>query len=124
MKPIKIDLEKLVYRMGWTEKHADYLLLFRNAIVIVEETSRVKIDDIKKLDKTVEALLHGPLKNYIESYTSILNPSKIIAVVHAQRVDSMIVRIIRSRTRKSIAYYTANCNQHLRRILHEHKVQL
>jgi len=114
----RIDLEKLVHRIGWTEKHADYLLVSQNAVVIVEETSRAKIDDIKKLEKTVEAILHGPLKDCLPEHC---NPSKIIAVIHAQRVDTMIVRIVRKLTRKAIAYRIANCDHHLQRIIYEHK---
>ena len=122
MKPIKIDLEELVHRIGWTEKHADYLLITQNTIVIVEETSRAKTDDIKKLNKIVEALIHGPLKDHLPIHC---NPSKIIAIVHVQRrVDPMISKIIGSRTRKSIVYRTAKCRQDLGIILHEHKVQL
>lgn len=117
MKPVRIDLEKLARRIGWTGKRADYLLATRNAVVVVEETSRAKIDDVEKLDKTVEAILRGPLKNHLPAHC---NPSKIIAVVHAQRVDPMIARIVRSRTGKAAVYRTASCDQHLGRILCEH----
>ena len=118
MKPVRIDLEKLARRLGWSEKHADYLLAARNTVVIVEETSRAKLDDIEKLDKTVEALLKGLLKNVLPANC---NPSKIVAVVHAKRgIDPMIPRIIRSRTKRNTVYRTANCSQRLKRILEEH----
>jgi len=48
---MKIDLEKL----GLQRRHADYIVIAGDTVVIVEETSRAKIEDIDKLVETVEA---------------------------------------------------------------------
>lgn len=118
MEFVRVDLEELTRRVGWVEKHADYILVSKHVVVVVEETSRAKIDDVRKLDRTVEAILCGPLRDWL-SIQSV--PALIVAVIHAYRgVDSMISRIVRSRIRRGVVYRIANCDDHLRRILYEH----
>jgi len=112
---MKIDLEKL----GLQRRHADYIVIAGDTVVIVEETSRAKIEDIDKLVETVEALHSGELRHLCG------NPSKIIAVLHASReVDPMISRILRARSKKSIVYRVANCKDQLRAVLSESGPQL
>ena len=120
MKPARVDLEDLVQRIGWKGRHADYLLITHNAVIIVEETGRAKLDDIEKLENTVEALKEYPFK---DSILPPNKPSKIIAIVHAKcGVDPMIYRSMISKTKNNIIYRSANCQQHLKTILHEHGV--
>ena len=115
MNAAKIDLEKLTHDIGWTEKHADYILITQDTIAIIEETKAAKIDDIKKLEKTIEAIKNGPLKNHIPT-----QPTRIIAIIHAERkIDPMIPKIIRKPMRKNIAYYSIKCNQ-LERVLNQY----
>lgn len=89
MKAIRVDLEELVRRVKWVEKHADYLLIAQHVVVVVEETSRAKTDDVKKLEKTIDALLHGSLRDFLPID---IQPKQIVAVIHAHRgVDPMII---------------------------------
>ena len=107
MNAAKIDLEKLARDIGWMEKHADYMLIAQDTIAIIEETKNAKIDDIRKLEKTIEAIKNGPLKNHVPT-----QPTRIIAIIHAERkIDPMIPKIIRRLIRKGIAYYSIKCNQ-------------
>jgi len=118
----RIDLEDLARKIRFTEKHADYLLITQDVIAAIEETSKAKIDDVKKLNKTIEALLHGPLKEHIPTKSK---PAKIVAIIHATRgIDSMILRLIRKQTKKNTIYRSANCNSNLARVLREHGVHI
>lgn len=58
----EIDIEDLVKRIGWRGKHADKLIVVGETLVIIEETATAKIGDLKQLEETVNATLHGPLK--------------------------------------------------------------
>jgi len=103
------------------EKHADYLLIAQHVIVVVEETSRAKTDDVKKLEKTIEALLHGSLRDFLPID---IQPKQIVAVIHAHRgVDPMISRIRRTKTKKGIAYRIAKCGNSLKTVLKDYGVQ-
>ncbi|RLF21311.1 MAG: hypothetical protein DRN15_11430 [Thermoprotei archaeon] len=116
----KIDLEQPAKEMKWTEKHADYLLIVEDTIVIVEETSRAKINDIEKLESTIKAILQGPLKKRLRKHlTSTFK--RIIAIIHAKRgIDSMIARCLMARTRRNRIFSSASCNQHLRALLNSY----
>ena len=117
MNAAKIDLEKLARDIGWMEKHADYILITQDTIAIIEETKTAKKDDIEKLEKTIEAIRNGPLKNHIPTQPT----TKIIAIIHAERkVDLMITRLILTHNHKNTIYHKANCNQELKKILNQH----
>ncbi|MHB9302307.1 hypothetical protein [Thermofilum pendens] len=116
---MKIDLEELARAVNWRGKRADYLLVGEGAVAVVEETERAKIDDVRKLESTVEALLRGPLAAAVPG---LCNPFRIVAVLHSKRgVDSMVYRELMSQTRKrGVVYRAANCQQQLERVLREH----
>jgi len=98
---VKIDLEKL----GLQWRHADYIIVARDMVAVVEETSRAKPEDIDKLKETVEALRRGELQQLCG------NPSRVIAILHASReVDAMIARDLRARNERATVYCIANCN--------------
>jgi len=112
---VKIDLKKL----GLQWRHTDYIIVARDTVVVVEETSRAKPDDVDKLRETVEALRRGELQHLCS------NPSRVIAVLHASReVDAMIAKYLRAQSRKATVYRIANCDNQLRMILDESGVQL
>ena len=82
METIKVDLKKIAKEIEWGEAHADYLIISREALVIIEETSRAKPEDIRKLDNTIKSILNHRLNNYINLRNI---PEKIIAVIHANQ---------------------------------------
>ena len=111
----KIDLEEFARTIGWTEKHADYVIVTQRTIAVVEETKTAKKDDIEKLDKTIEAIRNGPLKNHMPK------SDRIIAIIHAEkRTDPMIPKLILSRNNANTIYRIANCDEKLREILKQH----
>ena len=112
----EIDLEKLARDKKLTVKHADYLIVAGSTVIIVEETSRPKKDDVDKLRSTIEELFHGSLKEYLPNHNA---PQKIVAVIHKQRrADAMIPReLMKLMTQEKVAYFTADCDPDLKRIL-------
>jgi len=94
-----------------------------NTVIVVEETSKAKIEDIEKLENTVNAILEGGIKLSGD-------PEKIIAIIHFDRgMDPMIPRILRSRNRternlRYVLYRTASCNKELHMLLNEYRVIL
>ena len=122
METIKVDLEKIAKEIEWNEAHADYLIISREALVIIEETSRAKPEDIRKLDNTIKSILNHRLNNYINLRNI---PEKIIAVIHAKkRIDRMVYTIMLSRMKKNRIYISASCNQNLKAKLRKYKVKL
>jgi len=119
LKASRIDLEKL--NIPW--RHADYIIDAGNTVIVVEETSRAKIEDIEKLENTINAILEGSIK-------LSGNPEKIVAIIHFDRgMDPMIPRILRSRNRSErslryVLYRSAGCNKELHMLLSEYKVIL
>lgn len=106
-----VDLEDLARKTKWMEKHADKLIISDDGykVIIVEETSKPKTDDVRKLDNTVNAIKRGLLKNILG-----LNPSRIIAVIHSlKRLDSMIYRMLIRRSKYDTIYCKASCNREL-----------
>ncbi|RLI07967.1 hypothetical protein DRO24_02035 [Candidatus Bathyarchaeota archaeon] len=116
---ITIDLEKLTKKLKLNQKHADQLIIHNTTIAIIENTNKAKTKDIKQLENTIQAILKGPLKNHLPIPNK---PTKIIAIIHARKTDPMIPRILRTKTKKNIAYHTASCNQHLKTILTKHGI--
>ncbi len=109
-----IDLDKAAGKLGLREKkHADKLILLNSeVIVVVEETGRPKLDDVAKLENTVQALKHGVLKEYLKSF-----PKRIVALIHAKRRDTMIPKILASKTRGQTVYCKASCSKEVNTIL-------
>lgn len=115
MECTRVDLEKLAQDKKLAGKHADYLIIAGDTAIIVEETSNPKMDDVDKLDNTVNQLLHGPLREYLPPQHT---PQKIIAVIHKHaRADSMVPRTLMRRTRDNTIYDIVNCKRDLKEIL-------
>lgn len=115
-----VDLEDLARKTKWMEKHADKLIISDDGrrVIVVEETSRPKTDDVRKLDNTVNAIKRGLLKNILGS-----NPSKIIAVIHAlKRLDTMINKMLICRSKRNTIYCKASCSRELNIIMRKHKI--
>ena len=113
-----LDLEEIAEKIGWKEKQADKLIVSNEIVAVIEETGRPKLDDIVKLEKTIQALRQGILRTYLR-----VNPRKIIAIIHAERRDAMIPKILRHKTRKDTIYCKASCNKEVHTILREHGIQ-
>ena len=119
---MRIDLEELAKKEKWKWRHADYLLVdsCRSIVVVVEETSRAKIDDVEKLSITIEAIRQGRVRQLPSS-----SPSRVVAVIHAERrVDSMIYRLLVTRSRRGVVYRVASCKSGLEGVLREHGLRI
>jgi len=114
-----IDLDKVAGKLGLRGKYADKLILLSSEVIVVlEETGRPKPDDVAKLENTIQALKHGVLKRYLKSH-----PEKIVALIHAKRRDTMIPKILASKTRKQTIYRKASCNREVNAILEKIQAQ-
>jgi hypothetical protein len=93
-------------------KHVDLMLECGNTIVLVEKTERSKLEDLEKIDNTIEWLHRSRAQSNL----------KIVAFVHHSRsadVDLMKALNARmsSRRRKkkqTVIYDVANCEENLR----------
>lgn len=113
---IRIDLEKLAEFKGI--KHVDYILIYKNTTILVEETSRAKSDDIKKIKSTIQALKQGVLNNYLTEHRLNIG-SRIIAIIHTtRRPSTMEYKMIHT---VKISTYIVACkrefNQKLNKLL-------
>jgi len=117
LKARRVDLEGL----GLPWKHADYIIDAHSTAIIVEETSSARIEDVEKLENTVEAVVEGRIRLGG-------NPEKIVAVIHFERrLDPMIPKILRSKSgtrtgSKRALYRTAGCDRELRMLLSEYGI--
>ena len=105
---IRIDLEKLA---EFKEiKHVDYILIHKNITILIEETSRAKSDDIKKIESTIQALKQGLLSNYLTKHGLNLG-SHIISIIHtARRPSTMEYKMMHS---VKIPIYIVACKREL-----------
>lgn len=92
-------------------KHVDLMLECDNTIILVEETERSKLEDLEKIDNTVEWLRRSRAQSNL----------KIVALVHHGRsADVNLVKALKarmpSRRRKeqTVIYDVANCKEDLR----------
>jgi hypothetical protein len=88
---LEIDLDDLYRSLNISYKHADRIIIKDPYIVVVEETSRAKIDDVEKLVATVEQIRSN------ESLRRVLNIDdidkvRIIVLLHSREIDPMIAR--------------------------------
>ena len=101
------DLEEL----GLDFKHADYVLDCGDVVVVVEETGRPKLEDVEKVENTVNWL-------YMERGAS--SSRRILGVVHhTGGASTMLVKYLLSKTRGRVVYRAANCRTALEGILRE-----
>jgi len=99
--------------MPWSRK-------YNTAIVGEKKAFRVKVENMEKLENTINAILEcsPKLSGDLE---------KIVAIIHFNRGDLMIPRILRSRNRtekssRYILYLIANRNKELHMLLNEYRV--
>jgi len=115
-RPKKIDLDELLGNSG--QRRADYLLVGRRALMIVEEAEDVRKRDLDQLVATVEAIRRCPLINRQRFRL-------IVAVAHGLKsVDPMVSKIVvgqlRTQLREGIVYLVANCDQQLGRFVRDY----
>jgi hypothetical protein len=80
----QVDLEELNLQF----KHVDLMLECGNIIVLVEETSRSKLEDLEKIDNTIEWLQRSRAQSNL----------KIVAFVHHGRgADVNLVKVLKAR---------------------------
>jgi hypothetical protein len=83
----EVDLDRIHLQI----KHADKLLIFGSTILVIEETSNPKIDDVRKIVETIEWLIAGGI-NYVMADRE---PSRYHGIVHARRrVDNLVYRAL------------------------------
>jgi len=114
-RPERIDLDELLGMGG--QRRADYLLVERRALMVVEKAEDVKKRDVDQLVAAVEAIRRGSLANQ--------GFGLIVAVAHGRRrVDPMVPKIAaalsRKQSRKGVVYLVATCDQQLSRFVGEY----
>jgi len=115
-RPERIDLDELLGMGG--QRRADYLLVERRALMVVEKAEDVKKRDVDQLVAAVEAIRGGPLVSY-QGF------GLIVAVAHGlRRVDPMVPKIAaalsRKQSRGGVVYLVANCDQQLGRFVRDY----
>jgi hypothetical protein len=81
----EVDLDRLQLQF----KHADKLLVCGNTILVIEETSNPKIDDVRKIVETIKWLIGGGINHVMANR----KPLSYYGIVHARRrVDDLVYR--------------------------------
>ena len=102
----QVNLEELNLQF----KHVDLMLECGNTIVLVEETERSKLEDLEKIDNTVEWLQRSRAQSNL----------KIVALVHHGRsadvnlVKALNARMSSRRRKQTVIYDVAKCKKGLR----------
>jgi hypothetical protein len=90
-----------------------------NIIVLVEETSRSKLEDLEKIDNTIEWLQRSRAQSNL----------KIVALVHHGRsadvnlVKALEARMSSRRGEQTVIYDVANCEEGLHRKLRRYNIK-
>ena len=110
----QVNLEEL--NLVFDFKHADYILDCGDLVVVIEETSRSKLEDLDKIDNTIKWLLQHRSQGYRE----------LVGIIHRFRsVSSLLALALKTRMQSSrrlgipVTYSIATCEDHLKRILSE-----
>lgn len=117
-RPWEVDLDQLAAWIGWSGKHADKLIIGcgGRVIVAVEETSRPKLDDVEKLESTLEETRHGLLREALQAELG-LDPAgacRFVAVLHSKRrLDPMLYKALYRRSRGDTVYLKVPCGKEL-----------
>jgi hypothetical protein len=88
---LEIDLDNLYRSLNISYKHADRIIIKDPYIVVVEETSRAKIDDVEKLVATVEQIRSNDSLRRVLNIDDI-DKVRIIVLLHSREIDPMIAR--------------------------------
>jgi hypothetical protein len=113
----QVNLEELNLQF----KHVDLMLECDNTIILVEETERSKLEDLEKIDNTVEWLRRSRAQSNL----------KIVAFVHHGRsADVNLVKALnarmpskRRRKEQTVIYDVANCKEDLRDKLRRYNIK-
>jgi hypothetical protein len=111
----QVNLEELNLQF----KHVDLMLECDNIIVLVEETSRSKLEDLEKIDNTIEWLHRSRAQSNL----------KIVAFVHHGRgADVNLVKVLKARMpsrrgEQTIIYDVANCKKDLHNKLRRYNIK-
>ena len=102
----QVNLEELNLQF----KHVDLMFECDNTIILVEKTERSKLEDLEKIDNTVEWLSRSRAQSNL----------KIVALVHHSRsadvdlVKALNARMSSRRRKQTVIYDVANCEENLR----------
>jgi hypothetical protein len=109
----EVNLDEL----GLRQKHADWLLVCGNTVIVVEETEHARLDDVEQLDQTLESCRSGELQRVVRERVSD-EPVSYYGVLHARSVSSMVVRALRARSRrKRVPIECASCDEEVARVI-------
>jgi hypothetical protein len=83
----EVDLDRLQLQF----KHAERLLVCGSAILVIEETSNPRIDDVRKIVETIKWLIAGGINHVMADR----KPQSYHGIVHAERrVDDLVYRVL------------------------------
>ncbi len=94
----ELYLDEVYSRLGIQHrKHADKVIVVDNRIVIVEETERAKLEDVKKLTETVKFIVDDERLQSELLERSSIEGTMIVMVIHSpRRIDDMVFEKLRS----------------------------
>jgi predicted aldo/keto reductase-like oxidoreductase len=109
----EVDLDRIHLQI----KHADKLLIFGSTILVIEETSNPKIDDVRKVVETIEWLIAGGINHVMADR----EPWRYHGIVHARRrVDDLVYRALVFEAPKTVRpIHVVKCNETLQRKVNE-----
>jgi len=105
----EFNLEELQLRF----KHADILMICNDKVIIIEETSRAKIDDVVKVEETIKRFEDDELSSLLRLNSKY---SSIYGIIHSKGgVDDITYRatIFKSKAIKK-PIHIVNCDDSLR----------
>jgi len=112
----RIDLEEL----NLPFKHVDYLVDCGDLVVLVEETKRSKLEDLDKMEETI---------NWLRSRFRPQGSYKILGIVHHGRgADPQLAKALITMTQRSrrqglpVIYEPAGCDENLENIFSRHGI--
>jgi len=112
----RIDLEKL----NLDFKHADYMFDCGDLVVVVEVTSRSKLEDVDKLDNTIRWLYNQRESRGHSNFVGILHCFREVSP-HVSK--SLSARMQRARKHgMRVTYKTASCEDHLKHSLRKYNI--
>jgi hypothetical protein len=112
----QVNLEKL----GLSFKHADYLLDCEDLLVVIEETSVAKLEDINKLEETINWLCEN--RKSASNYIGIIHRSKPPIPIYPSFL-TLKCKAFRDK-KKPIIYKIATCNENLMYLLSEYDIMI
>jgi hypothetical protein len=111
----QVNLEELNLQF----KHVDLMLECDNIIILIEETRRSKLEDLEKIDNTIEWLHRSRAQSNL----------KIVAFIHHSRgadvnlVKALNARMPSRRREQTVIYDVANCEEDLHSKLRRYNVK-